>query len=350
MSDQNTDITLLRWGVLSTASIARKAMLPALRAAQGCTLAAIASRDAARASEVAQQFDIPRTYSSYEALLADPDIDAIYNPLPNHLHVPMTLMALEAGKHVLCEKPLALTFAEADRLTDTARRCGKIVAEAYMTRHHPQWRRAKALVQAGRIGRLTGIQVLFSYCNTDPANVRNQADIGGGGLNDIGCYAIDAARFFFDSEPEALTATMDRDPAFGTDRLTTGAVRFSNGRHLGFTVATQSALVQQLTLLGTEGYITLDAPFNCPPDHAAHLVIDTGADLLGGGREVETIAPADQYRAQAESFTDQVLTGAPMPSSSADICRNAAALETLARAAETGRWESLHYIETLTGV
>jgi len=341
----NKDITMRnsRWGILSTAGIAQKAVLPALQAAEGCDVVALASRSSERAKSVAQSFDIPTTYDSYEALLADPDIDVIYNPLPNHLHVPMTLKALEAGKHVLCEKPLALSLAEAKLVVEAAQRTGKCVAEAFMTRHHPQWQRAKALIDTGRIGTLTAVQALFSYTNTDPDNVRNQSDIGGGGLNDIGCYALDTARFFFGVDPVAVSATMDRDPAFGTDRLSTGAARFACGGHLSFTVATQSALAQHLILLGTQGYLVLEAPFNCPGDHAARLSIDNGTDILAGGREVEILAPCDQYRAQVECFSEHIRNGSPMPASFDDIIGNAAALEHITRAAETGRWETLDH-------
>lgn len=330
----------ISWGILGTGGIARKAMLPALGAAEGCRVAAIASRDLARAKTLADRFDIPTAYGSYNAVLADPDIDAIYNPLPNHLHVPLTLRALAAGKHVLCEKPLALTLAEAQEVAKAAQTSGRMVAEAFMTRHHPQWLCAKELVQSGRIGRLTGIQALFSYTNTDPDNVRNRANIGGGGLYDVGCYAIDTARFFFETEPLAVSCAMDLDPRFGTDRLTTGAAQFAGGGQLGFIVSTQSALAQQLTLLGTEGTLVLDAPFNCPADHAAKLVLEPGRDLVGGGREVLTCPAADQYQRQAEWFA-QALQSAPDPRTQDQFLGNAAALDALTRAAQSRRWEPI---------
>ncbi|MFV0386795.1 Gfo/Idh/MocA family protein [Paracoccus sp. (in: a-proteobacteria)] len=336
----------ISWGILGTAGIAKKAMLPALQNARGCHLSAIASRDLTRAEQVARQFGIPRAHGSYDALLADSEVEAVYIPLPNHLHVPLTLRALAAGKHVLCEKPLALTLAEARQVADAAQAAGRVVAEAFMTRHHPQWQSARAFVRAGRIGRLTGVQAMFSYSNTDPENVRNQKDIGGGGLYDIGCYAIDAARFFFEAEPLSVTCTMDQDPRFGTDRLTTGAARFPGGGQLGFTVSTQGAMVQQLTLLGTAGYLVLDVPFNCPAGHNARLAIDRGDDLLGDGREVVVCPPADQYRLQAEAFVRAVTENQPVPC----ILGNAAALEALTRAAQSGQWESLADLTGPAGV
>lgn len=342
-------MTEIRWGVLGGAGIARKAMLPALQAARGCRVVALASRSPKRGAQMAQAFGIAQLHDSYEALLADPEIDAVYIPLPNHLHVPMTLKALEAGKHVLCEKPLAMTLGEARQVVLAARRAGRHVAEAFMTRHHPQWQRAKALIEAGAIGRLSAVQALFSYCNTDPENVRNQAAIGGGGLYDIGCYAIDTARFFFNEPPSMVTAAMDLDPVFGTDRLTTGAARFAGGGQLGFTVATQSALAQHLTLLGTDGFMTLEAAFNCPADHAPRLVLDDGRDLLGGGRQVELVPAADQYRLQAENFADHILTGAPAAAGYADILGNAAALQAMIRAGDAGSWEAVETFEEFTG-
>ncbi|MEY8828239.1 Gfo/Idh/MocA family protein [Sedimentitalea sp. XS_ASV28] len=343
-------MTNLSWGILGTAGIARKAMLPALQSAEGCRVVAIASRDAARAQAFARDFDIPRYHASYEALLASPEIDAVYIPLPNHLHVPLTLQALRAGKHVLCEKPLALTLADAEQVAETARQADRFVAEAFMTHHHPQWTSARKLVRAGRIGHLTAVQALFSYANHDPENVRNQADIGGGGLYDIGCYALDTARFFFEQAPESVAAIMERDAVFGTDRITTGAARFAGGGQLGFTVSTQSALVQQLTLLGTDGYLVFDAPFNCPGDHRARLAIDPGTDLLGTGREIQTMPPADQYRLQAEAFVRQVRARDGWAAALDEIRGNAAALEATTRAARTGVWEPVAETKPIAGV
>lgn len=331
----------IRWGVLSTAGIGIKAMLPALRVAAGCDLRAIASRQLDRAEGVARNFGIERSYGSYDELLANPEIDAVYNPLPNHLHVPVTLQALQAGKHVLCEKPLAMTQAEARQVAKAASAANRQVAEAFMVCHHPQWVRARELLREGRIGKPLAIQVLFSYSNTDPDNVRNQADIGGGGLYDIGCYAVRAGRWLFDSEPEAVCAVMDRDPEFGTDRLTTGAIRFPNGSHLGFTVATQSALTQQMTILGAEGYMLFDAPFNCPSDHAARLIIDEGSDLFGKGRQVEVLPPADQYRLQVEEFSRAIVSGKTPLNGPEDTIRNASAIEALTRASVSERWEAI---------
>src|SRR2546427_9065038 len=204
----------VRWGVLGAARIATSKVIPAMQQGQWCEITGIASRDRARAEQAARQFGIPRAYGSYEELLADPEIEAVYNPLPNHLHVPFTLRAAAAGKHVLCEKPVALTAEEAERLRPAAERVH--IMEAFMMRFHPQWLRARELVSDGRIGEPRLVHVFFSYFNTDPANIRNQCDIGGGAVYDIGCYGIVAGRFVFETEPRRALGLVDRDPALRT--------------------------------------------------------------------------------------------------------------------------------------
>ena len=222
----------LRWGVLSTAQIARNQVIPAMQAGSFTDVVAIASRDERRAREAADDLGIPKAYGSYEELLADPDIDAVYNPLPNHLHVPLTIKALEAGKHVLCEKPIALSADEARQLEDAQRRTGLVVAEAFMVRFHPQWQRVREIVRGGRLGEVRAIQTIFSGFLTAPENIRNRADIGGGGLYDIGCYAINTARYVFGSEPERVIGLFDIDPSLATDGLTSGLAEFDGHRHL----------------------------------------------------------------------------------------------------------------------
>ncbi|WP_128255693.1 Gfo/Idh/MocA family protein [Falsirhodobacter deserti] len=328
---------MIRWGILSTAKIGMTRVIPAIQAAKGCRVDAIASRDGIRAAQAAEKLGISRHHASYEALLADPAIDAVYNPLPNHLHVPLTLQALSAGKHVLCEKPLALTAEDAAKIVKAQAETGLVVAEAFMTRYHPQWLRAREIVRSGEIGELRAIHVLFSYFNNDPANVRNLPEIGGGGVWDIGCYAMNAARWFFDAEPERVASVIDRDPSFKTDRLTSGLAAFPEGRQLSFTVSTQAARAQDMVLLGQRGRIIFDIPFNCPPDHAAQLVIDSGRGHHGEGRRVEAVPAADQYRLQAEAFV-RAISGEALATPIDDAVGNAAALSALLRAGESGSW------------
>lgn len=331
----------IRWGVLGCAGIAAKAVIPAIQSSRLGRVTAIASRDLDRATEMAARFGIPKAHGSYEDLLADPEIDAIYNPLPNHLHVPLTIKALEHGKPVLCEKPIALDAAQAVELAAAQKAAGLPVAEAFMVRHHPQWKTARALLTEGRLGEVRAIQTIFSYYLDDPRNVRNQADIGGGGLFDVGCYAVNTARFLFGAEPLRAIALMERDPTFGTDRLTSGLLAFPEGRQLAFTCSMQLTLTQKVTVLGTRARLEIPVPFNAPADAPTRLVLDDGRDLAGGGREEIAIAPVDQYREQADAFADAVLTGTPLEAGLDDSLANMKAIDALFRSAGSGRWEPL---------
>ena len=327
------------WGVLSTARIGRDRVLPGMRKSPLLELRAIASRDEARARATADALGIPRAYGSYEALLADPEIEAVYNPLPNHLHVPLTLQAAAAGKHVLCEKPVALTAHEAASLRAAAGRV--LIAEAFMVRFHPQWLRARELVRSGRIGALRAVQMFFGYNNVDPANVRNKADIGGGGLYDIGCYAIVAGRFFLEAEPVRAIALVDRDPAFFTDRLTSGLVDFGDGRRLDFTVSTQIAPHQRLQLCGTKGRIEIHIPVNAPQGAKTRISIDDCSSLEGTGIVTETLPESDQYMLQGEAFSRAVRGEIPLAYGVEDAIANMQAIDALFRSERSGRWEAV---------
>lgn len=330
---------MIKWGVLGCAGIAAKAVIPAIQSSRLGRVAAIASRDAEKASAMATRFGIEKSYGSYEDLLSDPDIDAIYNPLPNHLHVPMTIKALEHGKPVLCEKPIALNAAQASELAEAQKAANLLVAEAFMVRHHPQWKKARAMVAEGRLGDVRAIQTIFAYYLDDPKNVRNQADIGGGGLFDVGCYAINTARFLFDAEPLRAIALMENDPVFGTDRLTSGLLAFPEGRQLAFTCSTQLSLTQKVTVLGTRGRLEIPIPFNAPADQQTVLIFDDGRDLAGGGRQEIVIEPVDQYREQVDAFAEAVLSGTPLETGLEDAIANMKAIDALFRSATSGRWE-----------
>jgi predicted dehydrogenase len=331
----------LRWGILGCANIAINAVIPAIRAGETGIVAAIASRSLAKAQAVAAELDIAKAYGSYEELLRDPDIDAIYNPLPNHLHMPMTLEAIRHGKPVLCEKPIALTADEAKQIAAASRVSGVLVAEAFMVRHHPQWLNVRQLVRAGRIGEVRAIQTIFSYYLDDPANVRNQKDIGGGGLYDVGCYAINTARFVFDSEPERVIGLFDQDDTFQTDRMMSGLASFSSGRQLAFTCATQLSLCQKVTVLGTQGRIEIAIPFNAPTDASTTIAIDDGRDLSGGGCEVIEISAADQYGLQCDAFARAVQGEQPLASGLDDAVANMNVIDAFFRSAKSGAWEKL---------
>lgn len=325
--------------MLSTAGIGVKKVLPAMRKGEWVTLAAIASRDLGKAEETARALGIPQAYGSYEELLADPQIEAIYNPLPNQLHVPWTIKAAEAGKHVLCEKPLSMTVAEAKSVLAVQQRTGVIIGEAFMVRTHPQWLRVRELVFAGRIGQLRSIQGFFSYFNTDPKNIRNMPACGGGALMDIGCYPINTSRFLFGEEPSRVCALIENDPVFQVDRLTSAMLQFPSGQAL-FTCSTQLVPYQRMQILGTKGRIEIEIPFNAPNDRPCRIFIDDGRDLTGGGIVVESFPVCDQYTIQGDVFSEAVRAGGAAPVPVTDAIRNMAVIEALFRSAESGGWES----------
>src|SRR5215471_9666303 len=275
------------WGILGTARIGTRKVIPAMQRSAWIDVRAIASRSEAAARQAASKLCIPRAYDSYEALLADPEIEAVYNPLPNHLHVSWTLKAAAAGKHVLCEKPIALTAEEAEQLRSAA---GKVhIMEAFMVRFHPQWLLARELVRSGKIGELRAVQVFFSYYNDDPANIRNQAEIGGGALYDIGCYGIVSGRFLFEAEPRRAVALFDRDPSLRTDRTASALVDFGKGRQLSFTVSTQCVPYQRMQICGARGRIEIQIPFNAPQGEQTRILTDDGSALDGKSITTEMI-------------------------------------------------------------
>jgi predicted dehydrogenase len=329
----------VNWGVLSTAKIGREKVIPGMQKGAVSRVLGIASRDRATAEATAKNLGIPRAYGSYEALLADPDIQAVYNPLPNHLHVPWTIRALEAGKHVLCEKPIALDTEEARTLLAARDRSGLIVAEAFMVRYTPWWQRVRALAREGRLGRVAAIQTAFSYFLDDPTNIRNNPAIGGGGLMDIGCYAIATARFVFGAEPLRVASLIERDPAMGTDRLTSAVLQFPDG-HLTFTCSTQLAPHQRVTIMGTKARIEVLIPFNAPPDAPCRILIDDGMALDGSGATREDFAVTDQYTAQGDAVSRAILGEAPLEFPLEDAIANMRVIDAVFRAAESGGWET----------
>lgn len=321
----------VRWGVLGAARIATNKVIPAMQRGKWSEVTAIASRDAAKAKAAAEQLGIPKSYGSYEELLADPEIDAIYNPLPNHLHVPWSIRSAKAGKHVLCEKPIALSADEARRLIPVRDAAGVKMGEAFMVRTHPQWIRAKHLVDSGRIGELRAVEMAFSYFNADPANVRNIAEWGGGALMDIGCYPITLSRMMFGEEPIRAVGSMERDPEFKTDRLTSAILEFRSGQ-CTFTCSTQLAMYQRTQIFGTKGRIEIEIPVNAPSDQATRIFVNG---------EVEEIPPCDQYTIQGDLFSHAILNDGPVPVSIEDAIKNMAAIDAIVRSTKAGRWEQL---------
>jgi len=329
----------LRFGVLSTANIGLKKVLPAMQRGQFTTVAAIASRDLGKAREAAKSLGIPKAFGSYEELLADPDIDAIYNPLPNQLHVPWTAKAAAAGKHVLCEKPLSMSGTEAKTLLEVRARTGVKICEAFMIRSAPQWMRTRQLLGEGRVGELRAINAHFSYFNVNPENIRNRIETGGGGVYDIGCYCIQSARYGFGQEPTRVVATLDRDPQLGTDRLASALLEFPSG-HAIFTCSTQLIPYQSVHFLGTRGRIEVEIPFNMPNDRPTRLFVDSSGDLTFSGITVESFPACDQYTLQGDAFARAVFENTEVPVPLEDSIANMAVIDAIFRSAKTGQWEA----------
>ena len=337
MAKQAKAAAKVRWGVISTAAIGTEKVIPGMMKSKELEIRAIASRTLPTARRVAKKLGIPVAYGSYEDLLNDPEIDAIYNPLPNHLHVPLTLAAAAKGKHVLCEKPIALSAKEAATLRKAP--AGIHIAEAFMVRQHPQWLKAREIAASGKLGTLRAIQCFFSYFNIDPRNVRNMADIGGGAVYDIGCYPIVTARFVFGAEPVRVLSLIDRDPDFGTDRTTSAVVDFGEGRQLTFTVSTQTVPYQRVNIFGTKARLEVEIPFNAPQGGAMKLYLDDGKKLGDASAKTIKIAKADQYQREGEAFSRVVRREEPLGYGVEDAILQAKVLDAIFRSAKSGRWE-----------
>jgi len=330
----------VKWGILGAASIAERRVIPAMKDCTHAEVVAIASRSLDKAQAAASRLSIPKAYGSYEELLADPGIDAIYNPLPNHLHVEWSVRAASRGKHVLCEKPLSRNVAEARLLLEARDDYQVKIGEAFMVRTHPQWLRTEELIRSGRIGKLRSALGYFSYFNVDPADTRNMTETLGGALLDIGCYPVKTSRFVFGEEPIRVFACIERDPSFQTDRLTSGILEFPTGQS-AFTVSTQIAYYQTMQFFGTEGRIHVEIPFNAPTDKPSRIFIDDGRDLYAGGSQVvESFPLCNQFTIQADLFCKAILNDTEVPNPLEDAICNMAVLDALFRSAASGKWET----------
>ncbi len=329
----------LRWGVLSTARIGTNKVIPAIQGCESGDVVALSSRSLDAAIAAASAVDhpnmepVPTGYGSYDELLADPNIDAVYNPLPNHLHVPWTIKAIEAGKHVLCEKPIALNASEARELVTAAEAHPHLVVmEAFMYRFHPQWLKAKELVRSGQLGPLRGIQAWFSYFTDDPANIRHRAEWGGGALFDIGCYPVSLARWLFGGQPNRVLAAFDIDAEFGVDRLVSALLEFDEGR-ADFTASMQTHPYQRVNLVFERGRYEIEIPFNAPANEVTRAWLSTS-----DGTEEFQFAPCDQYGLQADAFAYAVATGGDAPTPLSDAVDNMAVLDALIESAHSNGW------------
>ncbi len=324
----------IRWGILSTAKIGVTKVIPAMQKGKLCEITAISSRKIEKAKKTAQKLNIPKAYGSYEELLKDPDIDAIYNPLPNNMHVPWTIKAMETGKHVLCEKPVGLNANEAEKLLKTTEKYPELkVMEAFMYRFHPQWQKAKSLIKEGRIGEVKNVHSFFSYYNADPSNIRNKTDVGGGGLMDIGCYCISFPRFIFEKEPVRIVSTMEFDPEMKTDRLTSGLMDFSSGLTSSFSCSTQLMPYQRANILGTAGRIEVEIPVNAPPDLPSKITLFTKDN-----QEEFIFDPVDQYTLQGDAFAKAVLENTEVPTPLIDAINDLKAIDAVVQSAKINNW------------
>jgi predicted dehydrogenase len=325
----------VKWGVLGVASIATRKVIPGMQKGRFSEIAAIASRDLAKAQKAAGELGIGKAYGSYAELLADPEIEAVYNPLPNHLHVPWSAKAAEAGKHVLCEKPIACNVAETKALMAVGRRTGVKIGEAFMVKTHPQWLRVRELIRDGRIGQLKAMITVFSYYNRDPENVRHKPEWGGGGLLDIGSYPITLSRWLFEEQPARVAGTLELDPDFGTDRLASGFLQFSNGQSV-FTCGTQTNYYQRVEILGTSGRLAVEIPFNAPNDRPTRITVADGMAIYGGKVEVEEIPACDQYTIQGDAFSRAIRENREVPVPLEDALANMQVIDALFRSAHSG--------------
>jgi predicted dehydrogenase len=325
----------VKWGILGAASIAVRKVIPGMQKGAYSEIAAIASRDKQKSEEAARKLGIPQAYGSYEELLQDREVEAIYNPLPNHLHVPWSIKAAESGKHVLCEKPISLTAAEAKTLLAARDRTGVKIGEAFMVKTHPQWLRTREIIRSGGIGTLRTAMCVFSYFNRDPANVRHKVEWGGGGLMDIGCYPITMSRFIFGEEPIRVAGMIERDPDFGTDRLASAILEFPSGQSV-FTCSTQTAYFQRMQFLGTSGRVEIEIPWNAPNDRPCRIFI---GDTTGAPK-VEEFPVVDQYTIQGDEFSRAIRGARDVPVPLEDAIKNMAVIEAIFKAADSGKWET----------
>jgi predicted dehydrogenase len=329
----------VQWGVLGVASIARRKVIPAMQQGKYSEIAAIASRDLGKAREAAGKLGIAKAYGSYEELLADPEIEAIYNPLPNHLHVPWSITALEAGKHVLCEKPISLNVAEAQRLLAARDRTKMKCGEAFMVRSHPQWLRARELVRSGKIGELRAVAASFSYFDRAVHSIHNNPAGGGGALLDIGCYPINTSRFIFGAEPTKVVALVERDPEMKIDRLTSAILAYPSGQAM-FTCSTQLVYQQSMEIFGTHGRIEMELPYSAPLDLPTSIVIDEGGKGEGNRTTIETIPACNQYTLQGDAFSKAIREDGDVPVPIEDAIKNMAVIDAVFRSGVSGHWET----------
>ncbi|WP_339922039.1 Gfo/Idh/MocA family oxidoreductase [uncultured Cyclobacterium sp.] len=330
----------LKWGVLSTAKIAREKVIPAMANSDLYEVYGIASRDLDRAKETAKSLGIPKAYGSYEELINDPEIDVIYNPLPNDMHVPYTLKCIEAGKHVLCEKPFALNNEEIDGLIDARDKFNVKVGEAFMVASNPQWLKARELVRSGYLGKIKAVQGFFSYFNDDKGNIRNIEEMGGGGVWDIGCYPVFTSRFVLDKEPGRLVSMLEFDPQFRTDKLGSVLLDF-NEIQMTFTISTQLTAYQRMLFFGDKKILEVRIPFNAPSDQPNEIFIHEG-DFSKDNAEKIVLPVSNQYTAQAIDFSKAIIEDTEVPVTLENTKANTKVLQAIFESDSSEKWVNIN--------
>ena len=329
----------VKWGVLSTADIGMKHVLPAMQQGELCEIAAVSSRSEDKAKQAAEVLGIPKAYGSYEQMLEDPEIEAVYNPLPNHMHLEWTKRCLEAGKHVLCEKPLVVKAEQVQELKELSESTGLLVGEAFMVLHHPRWKRVKELIQAGEAGELRAVSAFFSYFNRDSKDIRNNKEYFGGGMYDIGCYPVVISRYLFGFEPLRVSAVLEADPEFKVDRLASVLMDFPTGQAM-FTVSTQLTPYQVVQAFTTKKKFEIPIPFNTPPDRPTQILSHEN-DILDGDVVEQTFDVCNHYTLQGDAFSRSIRDQVPFAGSLDNALGNAKVLDAVFRAAKSGAWEKV---------
>lgn len=325
-------MSTVRWGILSTAKIGLNQVIPAIQASGNGTVTAIASRDRVKAQEAAAQVGIPSAYGSYDDLLRDPAVDAVYIPLPNGLHAEWTIQAAQAGKHVLCEKSLCVTAEEARRMVDACEAAGVLLMEAFMWRHHPRHARVKELLLQGAIGEPRVVRANFSFPLRDPGNIRMVRELGGGALMDLGCYCINAARFLFDDEPVAVNAAGRFGDRTGVDMTLAAVLEFSGDRFAHFECSFDVFGGQRYGVVGDGGYIEVPDAFGPGNELPTVLHLNTGS-----GRKEESIPGANQYVRMVESFAQAILDGGALQAPAESGSNNMRVVDACLRSAKERR-------------
>ncbi|SMO60694.1 Predicted dehydrogenase [Saccharicrinis carchari] len=325
----------LKIGVLSVSNHLLKRIVLPLKNTKYCKIYGIASRNPKKAEAFAQKFDIEKVYADYQELIEDPIIDFVYIPLPNHLHLEWVVKAAEAGKHILCEKPIALNAQEAMQCIEAAQKNKVQLMEAFMYKFHPLWIYAKEVITTNQIGRIMYIHTSFAYHNPAPDNIRNIKEFGGGALMDIGCYAISSSRFLLDAEPQRVMAIHQQHPEFKTDTLGSAIMDY-DGRHASYTVSTLSQANQGVDIVGSSGRIRIPVPFNTYVDTPSEIIINTAQ----GERSV-SFAVCDQYGLMFDAFSECLIKKMPLPIEPTDVLNNMKVIDAVFKSAQSQQWERL---------